>query len=153
MDRRKKASMRWETMNAIVDNVLPNLTASEARLLWVYFRHASIRGPINKEQNVTSLGDRSAASLIGISRESVKRTRLILIEKGVISTFVRRNGKTVYILNDQMGEGAPVSPPRERSAPKQGAPVSPLTETECFIGAGTLRYPAPSDRIPLEGNN
>ena len=86
----KYGETRFSTLNAIVDEIFPHLTASECRLLTLYYRHAKLKRPRGKEgivgsaRNVVWMGDRPAGQRLGLTREAVRMTRLSLIEKGVL---------------------------------------------------------------------
>lgn len=110
---------RWQTMNDLVDEWLPHLTASESRLLWFYFRHAVVRGSGGRKRNVCSLGDRLSSKRLGITRESVRRTRMQLISKGVLEVYERANGKKVWLITPVVRQergGSAALLYRERSA-------------------------------------
>ena len=94
---------RWETMNDLVDDWLPVLTGAETRLLWLYFRHASVKGRIGQKRNVCALSDRAAARRLAVTKQAVCQLRTRLIAKGVVAGHQRPSGRWVWILEPSGG--------------------------------------------------
>ena len=44
INKQEKNSIRWETLNHLVDEWLPKLTPAQGVLLMYYFRHSRVRG-------------------------------------------------------------------------------------------------------------
>lgn len=118
MTNKQQSRGRFEAFNQLVDDVLPSCSNAESVLLVYYFRHGRLRGQGEFSRNVFAQSDGQAAKSLGKSRQTIRKTRLDLIRRKVISKLRTKEGRIIYMI------GTPPSLPPELGGKSDSATMS-----------------------------
>ena len=106
----RKTMERFESLNELIDEVVPHLTNAEALLLLYYWRHAKMVGQGEFRRNAFRISDGRAAKDLAKAKQTIQKQRISLMKKQLVRRIDRERRLPIWII--------------DHSAPQQGDSAS-----------------------------